>query len=61
VAGRSRTEVGGVVILIDAKNEQAARWYADYGALALIDVPLSLVLPLSVVADALTRAEKIIC
>ena len=51
----SREDVGGVALLIDAKNEHAARWYESYGALALGDAPLSLVLPLAVAADALKR------
>ncbi len=48
-------EVGGVALLIDAKNDRAARWCESYGALALDDAPLSLVLPLAVAADALKR------
>jgi hypothetical protein len=48
-------EVGGVALLIDAKNERAARWYESYGALAMDDAPLTLVLPLAVDADALKR------
>ncbi|MGO8739534.1 GNAT family N-acetyltransferase [Rhodoblastus sp.] len=52
---RVAQDVGGVALLIDAKNEQAARWYESYGALALGDAPLSLVLPLAVAADALKR------
>lgn len=52
---RVASEVGGVALLIEAKNDRVARWYAGYGALALLDAPLSLVLPLSVVADALKR------
>jgi GNAT superfamily N-acetyltransferase len=52
---RVAVEVGGVALLIDAKNERAAQWYAGYGALPLLDAPLSLVLPLSTVADALRR------
>jgi GNAT superfamily N-acetyltransferase len=52
---RVANEVGGVALLIDAKNDGAAQWYAGFGALALLDSPLSLVLPLSVVADALKR------
>ena len=47
--------VGGVALLIDAKNERAARWYHSYGALALDDAPLSLVLPLATAADAIKR------
>lgn len=34
------SEVGGVALLIDAKNERAAKWYASYGAVPLADVPL---------------------
>jgi GNAT superfamily N-acetyltransferase len=50
---RVANEVGGVAMLIDAKNERAAQWYESYGAVALLDAPLSLVLPLATVADAL--------
>jgi GNAT superfamily N-acetyltransferase len=52
---RVADEVGGVALLIDAKNDRAARWYQSYGALALDDAPLCLVLPLAVAADALKR------
>ena len=52
---RVAEDVGGVALLIDAKNECAARWYQSYGALALDDAPLSLVLPLAVAADAIKR------
>jgi GNAT superfamily N-acetyltransferase len=48
-------DVGGVALLIDAKNERAAHWYQSYGALALDDAPLSLVLTFAVAADALER------
>ena len=53
---RVAEDVGGVALLIDAKNDRAARWYESYGALRLDDAPLSLVLPLAVAADALRRA-----
>jgi GNAT superfamily N-acetyltransferase len=53
------TEVGGVALLIDAKNERAATWYASYGALPLTDAPLSLVLPLATVQAALESAGKL--
>jgi GNAT superfamily N-acetyltransferase len=52
---RVADEVGGVGLLIDAKNERVARWYSGYGAMPLLDQPLSLVLPLAVAADALKR------
>ena len=51
-------EVGGVVLVIDAKNERVARWYASYGALPLADAPLSLVLPLLTVQNALIAAGQ---
>ncbi len=53
------TEVGGVAILIDAKNERAANWYASYGAVPLADAPLSLLLPLATVEHALKTAGKL--
>ena len=55
VAFASAQDVGGVALLIDAKNDRVARWYESYGALRLDDAPLSLVLPLAVAADALKR------
>ncbi|MGB8279278.1 MAG: GNAT family N-acetyltransferase [Methylovirgula sp.] len=55
---RVAQEVGGVALLIDAKNERAAQWYAGYGAVALLDAPLSLVLPLATAADALKRGGE---
>jgi len=51
-------EVGGVAILIDAKNARVAAWYAGYGALPLLDAPLSLVLPLTTVEAVLKAAKK---
>lgn len=50
---RVAQEVGGVALLIDAKNDHAAKWYEGYGALRLADAPLSLVLPLAVAFAAL--------
>ena len=52
---RVAREVGGVALLIDAKNERAAQWYESYGALALLDAALSLVLPLATAATVLER------
>jgi GNAT superfamily N-acetyltransferase len=51
-------EVGGVALLIDAKNERAARWYAGYGAVPLLDAPLSLLLPLKTIEVALRASAK---
>ncbi len=50
-------EVGGVALAIDAKDNGAVRWYERFGALALLDDPLELVLPLAVVAEAGRRSE----
>lgn len=54
---RVAQDVGGVALLIDAKNDQAASWYESYGALRLEDAPLSLVLPLAVAAAALCHGR----
>lgn len=52
-------EVGGVVLVIDAKNERVAAWYASYGAVPLLDAPLTLLLPLATIEAALRKAEKL--
>ena len=49
-------EVGGVALAIDAKSAEAARWYARFGAKTLLDEPLKLIFPLSVVVDALASS-----
>ena len=54
---RAAAEVGGVVLVIDAKNEDVAAWYARYGALPLDDAPLTLMLPLATIAAALKAAR----
>ncbi len=51
-------EVGGVVLVIDAKNERAAGWYARYGAVPLLDSPLSLLLPLATIEAALKKVAE---
>lgn len=56
---RAATEVGGVALLIDAMNERAAGWYASYGAVPLLDAPLTLLLPLSTMKAALTAVDKL--
>lgn len=56
---RASQEVGGVAVLIDAKNEAVASWYAGYGALPLLDTPLTLLLPLATIKTALETAEKL--
>jgi GNAT superfamily N-acetyltransferase len=48
-------EVGGVALAIDAKDDRAAKWYERFGALRLLDEPLTLVLPLETIAAALKR------
>ena len=62
VAGRrcflAAAEVGGVALVIDAKNQKVAGWYAGYGAVPLEDAPLSLLLPLTTIQAALKSWEK---
>jgi hypothetical protein len=52
-------EVGGIVLVIDAKNERVAAWYASYGAVPLLDAPLSLLLPLATIEAALKKTGKL--
>ena len=49
----------GLALAIDAKDESAARWYARFGALPLLDCPLKLVLPLSVIAKAISASTSV--
>lgn len=56
---RAAQEVGGVALLIDAKNEAVANWYASYGALPLLDASLTLLLPLTTVKTALDAVGKL--
>jgi GNAT superfamily N-acetyltransferase len=51
-------EVGGVVLVIDAKNERVAAWYVSYGAVPLAGAPLTLMLPLATIEAALRKAGK---
>jgi len=44
--------VGGVALVIDAKSNRGAAWYANFGAIPLDDAPLTLVLPLATLAIA---------
>ena len=50
---RAAAEVGGVILIIDAKNERAAGWYAAYGAVPLVNTPLTLVMSLATFATEL--------
>jgi GNAT superfamily N-acetyltransferase len=56
---RAATEVGGVVLIIDAKNDRAARWYMGYGALPLGNKPLTLVMSLATFANELKAAGQL--
>ena len=51
------TEIGGVALLIDAKNDRAAKWYSAYGAVPLADAPLTL--PLATIQSVLEAAGKL--
>lgn len=50
---RIAAEAGGVLLIIDAKGERAAQWYASYGAEPLENRPLTLVMPLATFAAGL--------
>jgi GNAT superfamily N-acetyltransferase len=51
--------VGGVILIIDAKSDRAAAWYASYGAVRLLDAGRTLVLSLATIANLLTDVGKL--
>lgn len=50
---RAAADVGGVILIIDAKHDRAADWYAAYGAVPLANTPLTLVMSLVTFATEL--------
>jgi len=52
-------QTGGVALLIDAKNERVAKWYTSFGAVSLLDNPLTLLLPFQTIHAALAAAGKL--
>lgn len=52
-------EAGGVLLILDARHERAANWYASYGAEPLQSNQLTLVIPLEVFAADL-RAKGLL-
>lgn len=50
---RAAADVGGVLLIIDAKNARAASWYQGYGAVPLSGKPLTLVMSLATFAEEL--------
>ncbi len=42
-------EIPAAVLVVDAKDEQAAAFYAHHGFIALVDAPLTLFLPLATI------------
>ena len=56
---RASAEVGGVVLIIDAKNSRAAQWYAGYGAVALNNRPLTLLMSLATFGTGLKAAGQL--
>ena len=49
---RAAADVGGVILIIDAKNERVADWYGTYGAVPLANTPRTLVMSLATFATA---------
>ena len=46
------------MLVIDAKNSRVAQWYSSYGALSVLDAPLTLMLPLTTIQAVLKAAGK---
>lgn len=45
-------EVGTCIVLVDALDENAKGFYERYGFVSLVDLPLSLVLPMETISEA---------
>ena len=56
---QAAAQVGGVILIIDAKNQRAAQWYTSYGAIPLSSKPLTLVMPLATFAAELIAAGQL--
>ena len=56
---QAASQTGGVALLIDAKSERVAHWYAAYGAVARPDCPRSLLLPFATLHAALSAAGRL--
>ena len=50
--------IGAVLLLVDAKDEEARRFYLKYGFLAMPDRPLTLILPIARVKESLARGNR---
>ncbi len=50
--------VGAVALLVDAKNEEAKRFYLKYRFLELSDQPLNMFLPIASVKEATARGKR---
>ena len=50
-------EVGTCVVLVDAIDEKAKQFYERFGFVALLDLPLSLVLPMETIAEACRKSS----
>ena len=50
---------GGTVLIIDAKSDKAAAWYASYGAVPLRDSERTLILPLATIEGLLKEVGKL--
>jgi predicted GNAT family N-acyltransferase len=51
-------EVGTCIVLVDALDENAKRFYEKYGFVSMTDLPLSLVLPMETIAEARRQAKE---
>lgn len=49
IVGRAEQIAGGVGLFVDAKDEDAASYYAQFGFVALIGAPLTLFLPIQTI------------
>jgi GNAT superfamily N-acetyltransferase len=56
---RVAAEAGGIILIINAKNDRATAWYVGYGAVPLQDAERTLVMPLKMIEAVLRDAGKL--
>lgn len=54
---RASAAVGGTLMVIDAKDDEAASWYKSFGAVAIPRMPLTLVIPYASFPDTVRNTD----
>ena len=59
ICAKSSLEIGSSMVVLDAIDEEMARYYATYGFVSLVDRPLRMVLPMGTVQKLLAERQPV--